>query len=501
MTDDSNFVQRIEARVGTTLAGKYRIDAVLGAGGMAVVYAATHRNQAEFAIKMLHPELGTRQDVRNRFLREAYTANSVKHPGAVLVVDDDVAEDGAPFLVMELLRGMPVDALQAKLGGRMPLRIAAAIVDQLLDVLGAAHAKGIVHRDIKPANLFLTWNGILKVLDFGIARTREVLTDAGSSGQTRTGMLLGTPAFMAPEQALAKSSLIDAQTDVWAAAATFFTMVSDRSVHSGDNAPQLLVAAATTAAPPFASVVPGVPAKIASVVDRGLAFEKHARWPNAAAMRQALLDASVAEFGEPPSRALLEQTMRALPGAEPIASEPGAAPSPSALRSGAHPTDVHVARPPSGTTARPVLSTTVPSEALPARSSSRAFLWTTLAILAFAGAGVGARAWLRPGTPALASPLPETNAPAVSAPVATVQATAEPSAIVPPTIATTPPDPAIADAAREPATKVPQVPRMPAHATTPRSTPSVAHPPAAPNCSPPYSIDGAGHRVPKPECL
>src|SRR5438270_3789789 len=119
MSDDGDAARRVHARVGTTLKGKYRIDAVLGVGGMAVVYAATHRNQAEFAIKMLHPELGIREDVRTRFLREGYAANSVKHPGSVRVVDDDIAEDGAPFLVMELLHGLVVQALWEKSGGRV----------------------------------------------------------------------------------------------------------------------------------------------------------------------------------------------------------------------------------------------------------------------------------------------------------------------------------------------------------------------------------------------
>ena len=104
-TGDDELTSRAQARVGTVLRGKYRLDRVLGVGGMAVVYKATHRNQAEFAVKMLHPELCIRDDMRARFLREGYAANSVKHPGAVRVVDDDVAEDGAAFLVMELLDG------------------------------------------------------------------------------------------------------------------------------------------------------------------------------------------------------------------------------------------------------------------------------------------------------------------------------------------------------------------------------------------------------------
>src|SRR5580704_6304980 len=160
-------------RVGTVLRGKYRLDRVIGAGGMAVVYKATHRNHAEFAVKMLHPELSIREDIRSRFLREGYTANAVKHAGAVRVVDDDVAEDGAAFLVMELLDGISAEDLWFECERRIPLRAVIAIAHQLLDVLASAHDKSIVHRDIKPANLFVTRLGDVKVLDFGIARLRD----------------------------------------------------------------------------------------------------------------------------------------------------------------------------------------------------------------------------------------------------------------------------------------------------------------------------------------
>ena len=124
---------------------------------MAAVYAATHRNQAEFAVKMA--PRGRRARGRTSgvgFLREGYIANSVKHPGAVRVVDDDIAEDGSAFLVMELLDGRSVEDLWFQTDKHLPLRVALGIAHQLLDVLAAAHAKSIVHRDIKPANLFLT---------------------------------------------------------------------------------------------------------------------------------------------------------------------------------------------------------------------------------------------------------------------------------------------------------------------------------------------------------
>src|SRR5258708_6978073 len=120
-------------RLGTVLRGKYHLDAVLGAGGMAVVYKATHRNQAVYAIKMLLPEHSTNEHIRRRFLREGYAANSVKHPGAVQVVDDDVSEDGDAFLVLELLDGIGCDRLSAAAGGRLPFDAASAVVLQVLD--------------------------------------------------------------------------------------------------------------------------------------------------------------------------------------------------------------------------------------------------------------------------------------------------------------------------------------------------------------------------------
>src|SRR5215831_6057576 len=123
---------------------------------MAVVYAVTHRNNKRFAMKMLHPELSFVEDVRRRFLREGYVANTVEHPGAVAVVDDDVAEDGAAFLVMELLEGSSVEEVWEQNNGKLPADMVLRLGRQTLDVLVAAHAKGIVHRDLKPANLFLT---------------------------------------------------------------------------------------------------------------------------------------------------------------------------------------------------------------------------------------------------------------------------------------------------------------------------------------------------------
>ena len=292
---------RAAARLGSVLRGKYRLDRVLGIGGMAAVYEATHRNTKQFAVKILHPELSMREDLRTRFLREGYAANTVKHPGAVTVLDEDTSEDGAAFLVMELLEGLGVDEIGRRLEGPWPVEAVLAVAHQLLDVLAAAHAKNVVHRDIKPENLFVQSDGTLKVLDFGIARVRDAV--AGEGG-TATGLMLGTPAFMAPEQALGRSQEVDARTDLWSVGATLFVLLSGRFVHEGANPSELMVAAATQPAPPLARVAP-VPAPVGRVVDKALAFDKADRWESAAAMRAAVDRALEELTGGPASRAPL----------------------------------------------------------------------------------------------------------------------------------------------------------------------------------------------------
>jgi eukaryotic-like serine/threonine-protein kinase len=284
-----------QARLGRVLCGKYRLEAVLGVGGMATVYAATHRNRRRFAVKVLHPELSLNAQARARFQREGYVTNSVNHRGAVAVIDDDVAEDGSAFLVLELLEGKSVDELCQKRERALPPRTALAIADQLLDVLAAAHASGVIHRDLKPANLFVTHEGMLKVLDFGVAR----LHDASGSGATRTGMTLGTPAYMAPEQVFCKASEIDAQADLWAVGATLFALLSRELVFEGDDPQQLAARLTASSVRSLATTAAKVPPALVRVIDRALAFDKKERWPSATAMREALRQAHQELFGAP----------------------------------------------------------------------------------------------------------------------------------------------------------------------------------------------------------
>jgi serine/threonine protein kinase len=143
-------------RVGSMVAGKWQLDQVIGVGGMAAVYAATHRNGHRVAIKVLHRPLSADPELRRRFLREGYAANRVEHPGTVKVYDDGFVEDGSVFLVMELLDGESLEARAERLGGGLDLPELLTIADQLLDVLAVAHDAGVVHRDIKPENVCST---------------------------------------------------------------------------------------------------------------------------------------------------------------------------------------------------------------------------------------------------------------------------------------------------------------------------------------------------------
>jgi serine/threonine-protein kinase len=327
MSDDET--TRAQARVGTTLRGKYRLDRLLGVGAMAAVYAATQtRVGHRVALKVLHPHTSINADIRARFLREGYVANTVGHRGAVRVTDDDTAEDGSVFLAMELLEGETLDARWQRSGERLPVREVAELTHQLLDVLAAAHEKGIVHRDIKPENLFLTNEGTVKVLDFGIARLAS--TGDVRKSATRTGRMLGSPAFMSPEQALGKQKDIDGQTDLWSAGATMFTLITGQFVHDAETVEAMLVYAGSRPARPLRTVAPEVPAAIAAVVDRALASAKAERWGSARAMEAALEAAYFESFREPipgarlllpagVSRIALERTADLQPAAPPPA--------------------------------------------------------------------------------------------------------------------------------------------------------------------------------------
>jgi serine/threonine-protein kinase len=281
-------------RVGTVLNDKWTLERLVGVGGMAAVYAGRHRNGARAAVKVLHPELSRHKEVRERFQREGYAANKVDHPGVVKVLDDDVVstgpEAGTAYLVMELLQG---ESLQDRLerGVVVGERDFLDLASEVLDVLQAAHKRGVVHRDLKPENLFYARDEAepgktrVKVLDFGLARLLD------SQAITTYGLALGTPSFMSPEQAGGRVDEIDGRTDLFALAATGFRLRAGRRIHEADTPVEVVAMMARLPAPRIGTVVPDVSAPFARVIDRALEFKREDRYGSAGAMRADVLRA------------------------------------------------------------------------------------------------------------------------------------------------------------------------------------------------------------------
>ena len=281
-----------DPHVGRWLKDKWRLDAVLGSGGIGTVYAATHRNLGRAAIKVLHGELAQRPSLVSRFLLEGYAANAVGHPGAVQVLDDDATEDGLVYLVMELLEGETLDARARANGGRLPVAEVLMAIGQVLSVIESAHAKGIVHRDLKPENVFVCGDGEIKVLDFGLARVLEATTAATTAKprlRTQQGWMMGTPGYMPPEQVRGLWDKVDGRSDIWAIGAMLFSLLTGRLVHEGEDNEVDIFATATAPPPSLAEVAPGTPASVVALVDRALAMLPDDRWESAASMRSAIV--------------------------------------------------------------------------------------------------------------------------------------------------------------------------------------------------------------------
>ncbi len=269
-------------RIGLVLDDKWRLDRLLGVGGMAAVYAATHRNGARAAIKLLPFSVATGPEICQRLLREGYLANRIKHPAVTRVLDDQIDYDKEhAYIVMELLSGETARERVERSGPLEPPE-AVAMMLALADCLSAAHAANVIHRDIKPENIFITESGV-KVLDFGIARALD-----GNSNLTQTGTSLGTPAYMSPEQARGKHEEISPQSDIYSLGATLLFLISGQTIHEGENALELMVRAAWTPAPPALEICPQISPDLAAVIDRCCAFEPKERYPSAEAVIRAL---------------------------------------------------------------------------------------------------------------------------------------------------------------------------------------------------------------------
>ncbi|HYP89608.1 MAG TPA: serine/threonine-protein kinase, partial [Polyangiaceae bacterium] len=261
-----------QTRLGAWVFDKWRLDRLIGVGGTAAVFEATHRNGNRVAIKILHPDLAGFEDVRERFLAEGYAANRVAHPGVVPVRDEGTTADGAVFLVMDLLCGQTLAERLEEGAERFSVGEALDIAAQLLDVLVSAHARGIIHRDIKPENIFLARDGRVRLLDFGLAR----IESSAKTHRAAPGTTLGTPAFMPPEQALGDWGSLDGRSDLWSLGATLYLLLSNTPVREQGSVTEQLLGAMTRPVRSLAHVA-ALPRSVVAVVDRALSFDRDGR--------------------------------------------------------------------------------------------------------------------------------------------------------------------------------------------------------------------------------
>lgn len=388
------------------VAGRWRLERVLGVGGMAAVYAGQGSDGQWAAIKILHPHVGVRAEVRERFFREGYVANSIQHPGVVRALEHGDAGEHGAFLAMELLRGETLTE-RLKRHGVLPIEELLGYADQILDVLVVAHALGIVHRDLKPDNLFVTTEGRIKILDFGLARILEGVPD---QKLTRSGLALGTLPYMAPEQALGRRDEIDGRTDLFAVGATLFRTLTGRRLHEADSEAELLMAMASRPAPPLAGMAPELPPDVCRIVDLALAFSRDARYPDARTMQA---DLRAAREGRRPEYAL----SRVLGREEATRIEPGPRSAPASQTAPLSTMPLHeyrkdaVAAPASaGAVPDPPEPAPPPAEVGRARGSRGPWLALGLGGLFLALGGAFAMVLLRGRAPAEAIPGPEPSA-------------------------------------------------------------------------------------------
>jgi serine/threonine-protein kinase len=273
---------------GQVLADTYRIERGIGKGGMGEVYEATHARLAgRYAVKLLLREIGQNDEILRRFKQEAEVTSRLRHPNIVQVIDFSRMPDGTPFMVMELLEGRDL-AQELRAVGRLPLGRVVSLIDQVASGLAAAHAENIVHRDLKPANIFLAplrgrTQEVAKIVDFGISKVRAL-----TGGLTRTQAVIGTPQYMAPEQARGILRDIDGRTDQFALGAIAFELLAGRPAFQGDEISSILYQVVHEEPPSLVSM--GLPelAPIEAVIRRAMAKVPADRFANVNDFAQAM---------------------------------------------------------------------------------------------------------------------------------------------------------------------------------------------------------------------
>jgi eukaryotic-like serine/threonine-protein kinase len=273
---------------GSLIAGKYRLERILGEGGMGVVVAATHEHlDQRFALKFLSPLFATQTDVVQRFMREARAAVKIQSEHVARVMDVGV-HDGAPYMVMEYLEGSDLAAIIAD-RGPIPFREAVGYLLEAGEAIAEAHSLGIVHRDVKPANLFLATkpNGkaLIKVLDFGISKAPAGRSEANI---TKAATIVGSPSYMSPEQLVAASS-VDVRSDIWSLGVVLYEMLAKKLPFDAPTMPELVGVILQRPHEPLGAARPDLPAALAAVVDRCLEKEPGKRHADIAELASALL--------------------------------------------------------------------------------------------------------------------------------------------------------------------------------------------------------------------
>ncbi|NTX09559.1 protein kinase [Myxococcus sp. CA056] len=295
--------------LGTVLRDTYEIAGVLGRGGMGTVFLARHLRLPgrQVAIKVLRPDSSLGKDVYLRFRREAEIASRLGHPNIVEVIDFDTLEDGSPFLVMEHLRGMPLSRRMRK-GAPLTLTEVYSIARQMGSALQAAHGAGVIHRDLKPGNVFLVPMEIagmsvehVKLLDFGISKILDSKTV-----QTQDAILLGTPQYMAPEQATGKNKDVDLRTDIFSFGCMVYEMLARKlPFKDGGILPELIYRIVYDPPEPLAEVAPETPAHVIRAIEQALAKRPEDRFPDVSAFIAALTGTPLRTV-TPPADVLLQ---------------------------------------------------------------------------------------------------------------------------------------------------------------------------------------------------
>jgi len=310
--DTLGFDQVPGRNTNVVLGDSYVVGRRIARGAMGEVYLAQHvRLPGQFAVKLLLPELQGNQEAFARFCREAEIMSQLRHPNIVQIFDFNIAPDGRPYFVMEFLQGRDLETrLRA---GPLPLPAVARIVDAVSSALALAHAHGVVHRDLKPANIFLAsldgqTDELIKVLDFGISKVR-----AAAPQISQTADVLGTPSYMAPEQARGQSGAIDGRTDQFAVGALAYRMLTGQEPFHGDDTAAVLYKVVHENPPPLSLFLPADwdPGPLQAVVERALAKRPEDRFGGMMELARAFDDAAERTIGAASADSLREQAARA----------------------------------------------------------------------------------------------------------------------------------------------------------------------------------------------